>query len=202
MRVSTNEQDLERQEYLIEDAKRLGYYIAGIYKEKASGANPNRPVLNKLIDDLQEGDVLICENIDRLTRLPLPEAKKLMKRITEKAAVFAIPEIIDLSFIINTSEGIAKIALESTQTTLRNIVLYIAHKDYMDRLKRQRQGIELAKKANKYKGRTPNKQLHQKIIDLRTNGVSISKTAAALGCSVATVTNVMAAHRKKLKIAP
>ena len=56
-RVSTEEQNLERQNALIEKAKAEGYYIAGVYKEKASGVRADRPVLNKLIADLQEGDV-------------------------------------------------------------------------------------------------------------------------------------------------
>lgn len=63
-RVSTDEQSLERQNTLIEKAKAEGYYIAGVYKEKASGVRTDRPVLNQLIDDLQQGDVIIAEHID------------------------------------------------------------------------------------------------------------------------------------------
>lgn len=37
MRVSTNEQDLERQEGIIDSTKAMGFYIAGVYREKASG---------------------------------------------------------------------------------------------------------------------------------------------------------------------
>ena len=53
-RVSTEEQNLKRQNSLIEQAKAEGYYIAGVYKEKASGVRADRPVLNQLIADLQE----------------------------------------------------------------------------------------------------------------------------------------------------
>ena len=52
-RVSTEAQNLERQNALIEKAEGEGYYIAGVYKEKASGVRTDRPVLNQLIDDLQ-----------------------------------------------------------------------------------------------------------------------------------------------------
>lgn len=61
-RVSTEEQNLERQNALIEKAKAEDYYIAGVYKEKASGVRADRPVLNQLIADLQEGDVIITEH--------------------------------------------------------------------------------------------------------------------------------------------
>lgn len=85
-RVSTEEQNLERQNAQIEQAKAEGYYIAGVYKEKASGVRADRPVLNQLIADLQEGDVIITEHIDRISRLPLAEAEKLVARIREKGA--------------------------------------------------------------------------------------------------------------------
>lgn len=50
IRVSTEEQSVERQEHLVDDARRQGYYIAGIYREKNSGAVENRPELQRLID--------------------------------------------------------------------------------------------------------------------------------------------------------
>ncbi len=37
LRVSTDAQDLERQEAITTAAKAAGYYVAGIYREKASG---------------------------------------------------------------------------------------------------------------------------------------------------------------------
>jgi DNA invertase Pin-like site-specific DNA recombinase len=38
LRVSTESQNLARQESIVEDAKGAGFYVAGIYREKASGA--------------------------------------------------------------------------------------------------------------------------------------------------------------------
>lgn len=86
LRVSTLQQNLERQRKIIDEAKENGFYIAGIYEEKASGVNASRPELNRLIDDLQEGDWVIAERIDRITRLPPREAELLIQRITEKGA--------------------------------------------------------------------------------------------------------------------
>ena len=43
LRVSTDAQDLERQEAITTAAKAAGYYVAGIYREKASGARADRP---------------------------------------------------------------------------------------------------------------------------------------------------------------
>lgn len=71
-RVSTSEQDLTRQAALESMVRDNGFYIAGIYKEKASGARADRPELLRMIADLQSGDVVIAEKIDRISRLPLP----------------------------------------------------------------------------------------------------------------------------------
>ncbi len=60
-RVSTSEQDLKRQADIEKTAIASGFYIAGIYREKASGARADRPELLRMIADLQPGDVVIAE---------------------------------------------------------------------------------------------------------------------------------------------
>lgn len=62
LRVST---DLERQESIIEAARAAGYYVAGVYREKASGARPDRPELLRMVADLQPGEVIIAERLGR-----------------------------------------------------------------------------------------------------------------------------------------
>jgi hypothetical protein len=54
-------QDLDRQESIIAEARDAGYYIAGVYREKASGARADRPALLRLIADLQPGEVVVAE---------------------------------------------------------------------------------------------------------------------------------------------
>ena len=138
-RVSTEQQSLERQDALIERVKAEGYYIAGVYREKASGVRADRPVLEKLIADLQPGDVIVAEHIDRITRLPLPEAEKLVRRIKEKGAFLSIPGIIDLGQI-RTDSDIAKIVVDSVQEMLLKIALQMAHEQ--EKLERALGGIK------------------------------------------------------------
>jgi DNA invertase Pin-like site-specific DNA recombinase len=45
LRVSTDEHDVTRQEDIERDARIAGFYIAGIYREKASGVRTDRPEL-------------------------------------------------------------------------------------------------------------------------------------------------------------
>lgn len=47
LRVSTDEQEFARQAEIEQSARSSGYYIAGVYREKASGARADRPELLK-----------------------------------------------------------------------------------------------------------------------------------------------------------
>ncbi len=190
MRVSTESQDLQRQERLIVDAKADGFYVAGVYREKASGARADRPELLRLINDLQPNEVVISEKLDRISRLPLDEAENLIQTIKNTGAKLCIPGVVDLTDLVNESDGMARIVLESIQAMLLKIALQSARDDYEDRRERQRQGIELAKEAGRYKGRRADMRKHDFIIALRQSGWSISETAAKADCSEATVKRV------------
>ena len=193
LRVSTDEQNLERQEAIIAATRAAGFYVAGIYREKASGARADRPELERMIHDLQPGEAVVAEKIDRLSRLPLEEAERLVASIQAKGARLAIPGVIDLSDIAQEADGVAKIVLEAMQGLLLRRALQMARDDYEDRRERQRQGIELAKAKGKYRGRRADQKVHAQVVALRQSGHSISKTAELAGCSSAQVKRIWAA---------
>ncbi|ARV23410.1 resolvase [Xanthomonas citri pv. glycines] len=192
LRVSTDAQDLERQESIIEGARAAGYYVAGVYREKASGARPDRPELLRLVADLQSGEVVISEKIDRISRLPLAEAECLIAAIRAKGARLAVPGVVDLSELAAEAQGIAKIVLESVQDMLLKLALQMARDDYEDRRERQRQGIKLAKDAGKYQGRRADPKRRARVIALRRSGHSITRTAELAGYSPAQVKRIWA----------
>lgn len=187
LRVSTDKQDLERQEAIVADAKVKGFYVAGVYREKASGARADRPELLRMIADLQPGDVLIAEKIDRISRLPLPEAEKLIDTIKAKGAVLAVPGLVNLDEIVAALDGTAKLVLEDMQRLLIRLALHMAHEDWETRRNRQAQGIELAKKEGIYKGRKADISKHELIRSLRAAGHSIAETARLAKCSTSLV---------------
>jgi DNA invertase Pin-like site-specific DNA recombinase len=63
MRVSTDKQSLDRQE---EALKAAG--CEKIFEEKITGTKKNRPQLDKLLDQLREGDTVIITDLTRLSR--------------------------------------------------------------------------------------------------------------------------------------
>jgi len=196
LRVSTDEQDLQRQESIKESARAEGYYVAGTYREKASGARADRPELLRMIEDLQPGEVVIAEKIDRISRLPLPEAERLVESIRAKGARLAVPGVVDLSELAADAQGVTRIVLESVQAMLLRLALQIARDDYEDRRERQRQGVELAKRAGKYTGRQPNTAMHDRIIALRMSGHGITVTARLAGCCESQVKRVWALRQR------
>jgi len=70
-RVSTNEQDMEKQIKELEDYCKRNNYDYELYADKGiSGSKDNRPEFNRLQEDIRLGkiDVVICYKIDRLSR--------------------------------------------------------------------------------------------------------------------------------------
>lgn len=194
-RVSTEAQDLTRQAALVKSTKAAGFYVAGVYQEKASGARADRPELLRLIADLQPGEVVVAEAMDRISRLPLPDAERLVDAIREKGARLAVPGVVDLSELVATADGVTKIVLEAVQAMLLRLALQLARDDYEARRERQRQGVELARRAGKYTGRKTDERMHARILALRSAGHSIAQTARLTPCSESQVKRVQALAR-------
>ncbi|WP_426339946.1 recombinase family protein [Pseudoduganella sp. S-14] len=185
-RVSTKGQDTERQDALRADAEAKGYVVVATYTEKESGTKEDRPELQRMLADLNAGDTIIAEHLDRLTRLPLKKAEALMDEIKKKGAKVSVPQLIELPKV--DDEGIASIALEAAQAMLLKIALYQCRNDYETRRRRQKEGIALKKEADKgkplekrtYKGRKADIVANAKIIELRALGYTIAKVASTL----------------------
>jgi len=89
-RVSTQDQDLSLQLDALHDAG-----CAEIYQEKITGAKRERPELQKMMDHLREGDVIVIWKLDRLAR-SLKDLVELVNQIQERgAALLSLNDQID-----------------------------------------------------------------------------------------------------------
>ncbi|MGO9266171.1 MAG: recombinase family protein [Candidatus Binataceae bacterium] len=89
-RVSIDDQDTAAQ---VTALKAAG--CERIFREKASGGRWDRPELNRLLDQLRQGDVLVVWKLDRLSR-SLRDVLTLMERLGETGAGFrSLTEAID-----------------------------------------------------------------------------------------------------------
>lgn len=169
VRVSTEEQNTIRQEILMQN---LG--VEKVYIEKASGkSRAGRPQLEAMMDFVREGDVVIVESISRFAR-STRDLLALVEQLTEKGVSFVSQkESIDTKtpqgqFMLTVFGAMAQ--LERDQT-----------------LQRQREGIEAAKAAGKYKGRQPIAISEDLLKDVHTawykNEITTSHAIKRLGVS-------------------
>ena len=83
VRASTKEQDAERAlDSLRAFAVGLGHNITE-YIENHTGTKLERPQLNKLLDESKDGDILLVESVDRLSRLTQDDFSTLKQRIKD-----------------------------------------------------------------------------------------------------------------------
>lgn len=89
-RVSTEDQSLDAQ---IDALKEAG--VERVFQEKRTGKSRQRPELERLLEQLREGDVIVVTKYDRLAR-SLRDLIDLVEAIREKGAGFrSLAEDID-----------------------------------------------------------------------------------------------------------
>ncbi|MEW5609887.1 hypothetical protein ABGT25_24190, partial [Pseudomonas juntendi] len=81
----------------------------------------------------------------------------------------------------------------------REIVVAVANSRRQEKLERIALGIARAKALGKYKGRQPNKLLHQRILECLNSGKTIRRTAKEVNCAKSTVQRVKDAHGLEIK---
>lgn len=134
VRVSTVEQNEQRQ---IEGLQK--YNIEKWYTEKISAKDTNRPKLQEMLDFARQGDTVYIHDFSRIAR----STKDLL-------------EIID--FLNNKGVHLVsnKENIDTSTPTGKLLVTMIGAINEFERqnlLERQREGIEIAKRQGKFKGR-------------------------------------------------
>lgn len=199
LRASTDEQNAERaKDTLNRFAADHNQRIASYYIENVSGAQLERPELQRLLTDTQDNDILLVENIDRLTRLNESDWKSLKQSIEQKGLWIVSLDVptswqaID-SARMTHNDPIIKAVLDAINNMLIDLMAAMARKDYITRRDRQAQGIERAKEEGKYRGRQADPERHRKVHYYRhEKGLSLSEVAEATGYSRSQVCRILA----------
>jgi len=193
LRASTSDQDANRaRQALDEFAIQHHQKIASYYAENASGASPDRAELRRLLVDADRGDVLLVESIDRLSRLPADDWKRLRNEIDAKGLRVVAMDLPTSYVAMQETSGDDFTArmLDAINAMMLDMMAAIARKDYEQRRARQAQGIEKAKAKGLYRGRPVNPELHRRVNELLNAGLSIRKVAQHAQCSTSTVQRV------------
>ena len=193
LRASTFKQDASRaKSQLKEFAKQHGLKVAAWYMENESGATLARPELMRLIADASEGDVLLVEQVDRLSRLNAEDWETLKAELTAKRIRIVALDL-PTSFIgakASSLDDTTQALLDAVNRMLLDMLAAVARKDYTDRRRRQAQGIERAKEAGQYKGRKPDTKRNAGIAEMLNSGISWSAICQATGASRSTLKRI------------
>jgi DNA invertase Pin-like site-specific DNA recombinase len=190
--ASTDEQDATRARDQIEAfAAERGLSIAASYIENESGASLSRPELFRLLADSRPGDLLLVEQVDRLSRLNAADWEKLKVELAaRRIRVVALDLPTSWTMANSTVDDFTSRMFDAVNQMMLDMLAAVARKDYEDRRRRQAQGQARAKAENRYKGRAENVSRNNGIASLLRAGSSWSQIQAATGCSRATISKI------------
>jgi len=165
--------------------------VAAWYVENESGAKLSRPELFRLLNDSQPGDVLLVEQVDRLSRLTTGDWEKLKTELTaRRVRVVALDLPTSWMMVTGNGDDFTARMFDAINGMLLDMLAAVARKDYDDRRRRQAQGQAKAMAQGKYKGRPEDVKRNAGIAHLLAEGRSWSYIQDMTGCSRATVAKI------------
>lgn len=136
VRVSTVEQNEARQ---IQSLDKYG--IDKWFSEKVSAKNTNRPQLQAMLEYVREGDTVYIHDFSRLAR-STKDLLDIVEQLQSKGV-----QLVSAKENLDTSTPTGKLML--------TMIAAINEFERQNLLERQKEGIAIAKKDGKYKGRKP-----------------------------------------------
>jgi DNA invertase Pin-like site-specific DNA recombinase len=188
LRASTKEQDANRARAQLEKfAVEHEMVIAAFYVENDSGASLHRPVLFELIRKAQLGDILLVEQVDRLSRLNDVDWTALKQSLSEKR-IKVVALDLPTSWMLTRQDEFTDSMFTALNSMMLDMLAAIARKDYLSRKERAAQGVQKAKLAGKYKGRKTDSERNLLVQKHLKSGVSSwSEIMQLVGCSRGTI---------------
>jgi DNA invertase Pin-like site-specific DNA recombinase len=198
LRASTSEQDATRARAQIEAfAAERGLRIAGWCLENESGAKLARPELFRLLADSGAGDVLLVEQVDRLSRLSEADWKLLRSELDARQIRVVALDLPTSWMMATQSDEFTARMFGAVNAMMLDVLAAVARKDYEDRRRRVAQGQAKAKAEGRYKGRPEDTVKNARIACMLNAGLSWSQIQDALHCSRGTVAKVALRMRQE-----
>ena len=191
LRGSTDAQDASRARSQVEQfAKEHDLTVAATYIESESGAKLARPELFRLLGDSKPGDILLIEQVDRLSRLNDADWRRLRMEIDQRQIRVVALDLPTSWQLADTKDEFTSRMFGAINGMMLDMLAAIARKDYDDRRRRQAQGIAKAKANGAYRGRPENVGRNAGIGAMLRGGASWSAIQKATGCSRATISKI------------
>ena len=165
------------------------YNTAKIYTESYTGTKTDRPIFNKIIEELQNGDTLVVTKLDRLARNTVEGIQVIEKLFNKGVSV----HVLNVGLLENTTMG--KFFL----TTL----LAVAEMERNTIIERTQAGKEIAKTKSGFKEGRPQKytveQLDHALSMLSINGGDMSYTEVERVMGISKSTLIRENNKRKNK---
>ena len=187
VRASTKDQDAKRAlaDLIVFSQQYEDSHVD--YVENFSGTKLNRPALTALLHEAEQGDLLLVESVDRLSRLSQDDFAILKQRIKDKGLRLVVA---DLPTTHTVTEGMTGDILKVVNDMLIDLLATMAKLDNDKRRERIKQG--LANSGYKPTGKKANLAKHKRIRELASqNNMTKDEIAKACGVGVATVYRVL-----------
>lgn len=186
LRVSTLNQEQTRQDHQLE---KLGIKFDKSYEDKITGKTKERPQLNKMLEEVQKGDIVYCESISRLGR-NLKDLIEIIDYLVNKGVrVVIVKEGIDTNsstykLLLAVFGGVAEMERETIQErTLQSI----------EALKEAKEQGEIKTRSGKWFGREEKtvdqlpKEFKKLYDRMKRKDINKLEMAKILNCSRATL---------------
>ena len=187
LRVSTNSQQITRQD---NEINRLGINFDKEYIDKVSGKNTSRKELQKMLNEVNYGDIVYCESISRLAR-NVDDLRAICKELQEKGVfVYFIKEGINTQgnsykFLLTILGSVAEMERELIQERVIQRVSQLVEE--------KKKTGNIATKSGKWFGRSRKtryelpKSFDKYYEQLKSKKINKVEMAKLLGCSRATL---------------
>jgi DNA invertase Pin-like site-specific DNA recombinase len=174
-RVSSSGQSLDIQHNALREAG-----CEKVFSEKMSGrSTTDREQLQHAIDFVREGDTLVVTRLDRLAR-SVGDLHQIIEKLIAKKVAFKC--IHQSAVDTDTSTGRLMLAMLAAVAAFENDI----------RSERQREGVERAKLAGKYRGR-PASIDPERVKTLKADGMGATEIAKTMNIGKASVYRALAA---------
>ena len=190
VRASTKEQDAERAlDDLVMFSKKYGdKYVP--YVENHTGTKLERPELTKLLNESNNGDILLVESVDRLSRMKQDDFEKLKVILKDKGLRLVVADLPTTQIELKDGDDTTGSILELINKLLIDLLATMARLDNDKRRERIKQGLE--RSGYKPSGKKADIAKHNRIKELVALGsMTKDEIAKAVGVGVATVYRII-----------
>ncbi|WP_428414540.1 recombinase family protein [Pararhizobium sp.] len=197
LRASTNDQNAGRaREQLEKFAAEHDLKIVARYMENESGAKLRRPELFRLLNDANPFDVLLVEQIDRLSRLAASDWQMLRDEIGKRQIRVVALDLPTSWRLADATDEFTERMFAAVNGMMLDMLAAVARKDYEDRRRRVTQGQAKAKAEGRYTGRKEDGKRNDLIASMLAARLSWTQIQEGTKASRATIAKIAKRQRE------